>query len=227
MSPTGLPSSSLLQCSWAVKLVERGASNGTQHLAYFVESPAAVVVGIDGDWHKALDVNRVAEVHAVLCDLVRIEHARFVLLVGLEQGHGIPQILFDLGVDSGDADCVLDREADDDDASKALLSELLQSSPVPVFNPLRADPLSVNQVPYPAAAPASAGVIKVAAPPASSTLLDRLASDEVQDAPLRRGVRSSKESSRINTRSVLRSATSGKPLTSPHPAVTTKSLAVN
>ena len=117
--------------------------------------------------------------------------------------------------------------SDDDDASKALLSELLQSSPVPAFNPLRAEPLPVNQVPYPPAAPASAGGIKAAAPPASSTLLDRLASDEVQDAPLRRGVRSRKEPSRINTRSVLKSATNGKPLASPRPAVTAKSLAVN
>jgi hypothetical protein len=77
---------------------------------------------------------------------------------------------------------------------------------------MRADPLPVNQVPYPEAAPASAGDIKVAALPASSTLLDRLASDEVQGAPLRRGVRSRKEPSRINTRSVLKSATSGTPL---------------
>ena len=58
-------------------------------------------------------------------------------------------------------------------------------------------------------------------------MLDRLASDEVQDAPLRRGVRSRKEPSRINTRSVLKSATSGKPLASPRPAVTAKSLSVN
>jgi hypothetical protein len=71
--------------------------------------------------------------------------------------------------------------SDDDDASKSFLSELLQLSPVPVF---------------------------CCAPPASSTLLDHLASDEVQDAPLRRGVRSRKEPSRINTRSVLKSATS-------------------
>jgi hypothetical protein len=117
--------------------------------------------------------------------------------------------------------------SDDDDASKALLSELLQSSTVPAFNPLRADPLPVNQVPYPAAAPASAGGIKAADPPASLTLLDRLAADEVQDAPLLRSVRSRKEPSRINTRSVLKSATSGKPLASPRPAVTTKSLAIN
>ncbi len=102
--------------------------------------------------------------------------------------------------------------SDDDHARKALLSELLQSSPVQVFNPLSVDPLPVNQVPYPATAPASAGDIKVPAPPASSTLLDRLASDEVQGAPLRRGVRSRKEPSRINTRSVLKSATSGTPL---------------
>jgi hypothetical protein len=34
---------------------------------------------------------------------------------------------------------------DDDDASKVLLSELLQSSPVPAFNPLHADPLPANQ----------------------------------------------------------------------------------
>ncbi len=54
--------------------------------------------------------------------------------------------------------------SDDDDASKALFSELLQSSPVPAFNPLRADPLPANQVPYPAAAPTSAGGIKAAAP---------------------------------------------------------------
>jgi hypothetical protein len=124
--------------------------------------------------------------------------------------------------DSDDA-----ASSDDDDASKALLSELLQSSPVPAFNPLRTDPLPVNKVPYPAAAPASAGGIKAAAPPASSALLDRLASDEVQDAPLRRGVGSRKETSRINTRSVLKSATSGKPLASPRPAVIAKSLAVN
>jgi hypothetical protein len=117
--------------------------------------------------------------------------------------------------------------SDDDDVSKALLSDLLQSSPVPVINPLRADPLPVHQVPYPKAAPASAGGIKVAAPPASSTLLDLLASDEVQDASLRRGVRSRKESSRISTRSVLRSVTSGKPLVAPRPTVTDKSLAVN
>jgi hypothetical protein len=58
-------------------------------------------------------------------------------------------------------------------------------------------------------------------------LLDRLASDEFQDAPLCRGVRSRKEPSRINTRSVLKSATSGKPLASARPAVTAKSLAVN
>jgi hypothetical protein len=117
--------------------------------------------------------------------------------------------------------------SDDDDASKALLSELLQSSSVPAFNPLRAEPMPVNQVPYPAAAPASDVGIKAAAPPASSTLLNRLAFDEVQDAPLRRGVRSRKEPSRIKTRSVLRSAASGKPLASPRPAVTAKSLAVN
>jgi hypothetical protein len=83
--------------------------------------------------------------------------------------------------------------SDDDDASKVLLSELLQSSPVPAFNPLRADPLPANQVPYPAAAPAPVGGIKAAAPPASSALLNRLASDDVQDAPLRRGGRSRKE----------------------------------
>jgi len=35
--------------------------------------------------------------------------------------------------------------SDDDDASKVLLSELLQSSPVLAFNPLRADPLPANQ----------------------------------------------------------------------------------
>jgi hypothetical protein len=41
--------------------------------------------------------------------------------------------------------------SDDDDAIKVLLSELLQSSPVPAFNPLRrTDPLPANQVPYPA-----------------------------------------------------------------------------
>jgi hypothetical protein len=49
----------------------------------------------------------------------------------------------------------------------------------------------------------------------------------VQDASLRRGVRSSKEPSHINTRSVLKSATNGKPLTSPRPDVTVKSLPVN
>jgi hypothetical protein len=117
--------------------------------------------------------------------------------------------------------------SDDDDASKVLLSELLQSSPVPAFNPLRADPLPANQVPYPAAAPARAGGIKAAAPPVTSALLDRLASDDVQDAPLRRGVRSSKEPSLITTRSVVRSATTGKPLASRRPYVTVKSLAIN
>jgi hypothetical protein len=117
--------------------------------------------------------------------------------------------------------------ADDDDASKALLSELLQSSPVPAFNPLRADPLPANQVPYPAAAPASDVGIKTVAPPASAALLARLASDEVQDAPLRRGARSRKEPSRITIRAVLKSATSGKPLASSRPAVTAQSLAVN
>jgi hypothetical protein len=45
---------------------------------------------------------------------------------------------------SSDADDVV--SSDDDDASKLLLSELLQSSPVPVFNPLRTEPLPVNQV---------------------------------------------------------------------------------
>lgn len=59
--------------------------------------------------------------------------------------------------------------SDDDDASKVLLSELLQSSPVPAFNPLRADALPANQVPYPAAAAASADNVKAAAPPTSST----------------------------------------------------------
>jgi hypothetical protein len=117
--------------------------------------------------------------------------------------------------------------SDDDDVSKVLLSELLQSSPVPAFNPLRADPLPANQVPYPAAAPAPAGGIKAAAPPASSALLNRLASDDVQDAPLRRGVQSRKEPSRITTRSVVKSATSVKQLASPRPAVTAKSLAIN
>ncbi len=38
--------------------------------------------------------------------------------------------------------------SDDDGVFKALLSELLQSSPVPVFNPLCADPLPANQVPF-------------------------------------------------------------------------------
>jgi hypothetical protein len=117
--------------------------------------------------------------------------------------------------------------SDDDDASKAMLSELLQSSPVPGFNPLRVDPLSANQVPYPAAAPASAGDIKTAVPPASSVLLDRFASDEVQDAPLRRGSRSRKDPSRISNRVVRKSATSGKPLASSRPAVTAQSLVVN
>ncbi len=57
--------------------------------------------------------------------------------------------------------------------------------------------------------------------------LDRLASDEVQDVSLRRVARSRKEPSCITTRAVLKSATSGKPLASPRPAVTAKSLAVN
>ncbi len=35
--------------------------------------------------------------------------------------------------------------SDDDDANKVLLSELFQSSPVPAFNPLRADPLPVTR----------------------------------------------------------------------------------
>ncbi len=119
--------------------------------------------------------------------------------------------------------------SDDDAASKVLLSELLQSSPVPAFNPLRADPLPANQVPYPAAAAASADNVKGAAPPTSSTLLDRLAPDEVQDVPLLRGDRSRKEPSRINTRTVLKSqlVTRGQPLASPRPVVTAKSLSVN
>ena len=71
---------------------------------------------------------------------------------------------------------------------------------VPAFNMLRADPLRANQVPDPAAATASADGIKAVAPPTSSALLDRLASDEVQDVPLRRGARSRKESPRITTR---------------------------
>jgi hypothetical protein len=58
-------------------------------------------------------------------------------------------------------------------------------------------------------------------------LLDRLAPDEVQHVPLRRGDRSRKEPSRINTRTVLKSATRGQPLASPRPAVTAKSLSVN
>ena len=62
--------------------------------------------------------------------------------------------------------------------AKFLLSELLQSSPVPAFNPLRADPLPANQVPYPATAAASADNVKDAAPPTSSTLLNRLAPDK-------------------------------------------------
>ncbi len=95
------------------------------------------------------------------------------------------------------------------------------------FNPLRADPLPANQVPYPAAAAASADNVKAAAPPTSSTLLDRLAPDEVQHVPFRRGDRSRKEPSRINTRTVLKSATRGQPLASPRPAVTAKSLSVN
>ena len=66
---------------------------------------------------------------------------------------------------------------------------------------------------------ARASGIKAAAPPATSALLDRLASDDVQDAPLRCGVRSRKEPSRITTRSVVKSATIGKPLASPRPAV--------
>ena len=117
--------------------------------------------------------------------------------------------------------------SDDDDATKALLSELLQSSPVPAFNPLRADPLPVNQVPYPAAATVSANGIKAAAPQAAPALLDRFVSDEVQDVPLRRGDRSRKEPPRITTRVLLKSATSGKPLASPRPPVTAKSLAIN
>ena len=72
------------------------------------------------------------------------------------------------------------------------------------FNPLRADPLSANQVP-------SADNFKAAAPPTSSTLLDRLAPDEVQHVPLRRSDRSRKEPSCINTRTVLKSATRGQP----------------
>ncbi len=128
----------------------------------------------------------------------------------------------DVEVDLQDSSSVPNPSSDADDAvssddDDALLSELLQSSPVPAFNPLHAEPLPVNQVPFPAAAPASAGGIKAVAPPASSNLLDHLASDEVQDAPLRRGVRSRKEPSRINTRSVLKSATNGKPLASPRP----------
>ena len=95
------------------------------------------------------------------------------------------------------------------------------------FNPLRADPLPANQVPYPAAAAASADNVKAAAPPTSSTLLDRLAPDEVQHVPLRRGDRSRKEPSRINTRTVLKSATRGQPLASPRHAVTAKSFSVN
>ncbi len=117
--------------------------------------------------------------------------------------------------------------SDDDDASKVLLSKLLQSSPVPAFNPLRADPLPANQVTYPAAAAASADNVKAAAPPTSSTLLDRLASDEVQHVPLRCGDRSRKEPSHINTRTVLKSATRGQPFASPRAAVTAKSLSVN
>ena len=60
--------------------------------------------------------------------------------------------------------------SDDDDATKALLSELLQSSPVPAFNPLRADPLPVNQVPHPAAATVSANGIKAADPQAAQDM---------------------------------------------------------
>jgi hypothetical protein len=126
---------------------------------------------------------------------------------------------------SSDADDVV--SSDDDDDSKLLLSELLQSSPVPVFNPMCDEPLPVNQVPYPEVVPASDGVIKDAVAPASSTLLDLLSFDEVQDAPLRRGVRSCKEPSRINTRPVFRSVASGKSLESPRPTVTVKSLTVN
>jgi hypothetical protein len=73
------------------------------------------------------------------------------------------------------------------------------------FNQLRADPLPANQVP-------SADNVKAAAPPTSSTLLDRLAPDEVQHVPLRRGDRSRKEPSRINTPTVVKSATRGQPL---------------
>jgi hypothetical protein len=58
-------------------------------------------------------------------------------------------------------------------------------------------------------------------------LLDRFVSDEVQDVPLRRGDRSRKEPPRITTRVLLKSATSGKPLASPRPPVTAKSLAIN
>ena len=45
--------------------------------------------------------------------------------------------------------------------------------------------------------------------------------------PLRRGDRSRKEPSRINTHTVLKSATRGQPLASLRPAVTAKSLSVN
>jgi hypothetical protein len=45
--------------------------------------------------------------------------------------------------------------------------------------------------------------------------------------PLRRGDRSRKEPSRINTRTVLKSATRGQPLASLRPALTAKSLSVN
>jgi hypothetical protein len=45
--------------------------------------------------------------------------------------------------------------------------------------------------------------------------------------PLRRGDRSCMEPSRINTRTVLKSATHGQPLASLRPAVTVKSLSVN
>jgi hypothetical protein len=51
--------------------------------------------------------------------------------------------------------------------------------------------------------------------------------DKVQHVPLRRGDRSNKESSRINTRTVLKSATRDQPLASPRPTVTAKSLSVN
>jgi hypothetical protein len=95
------------------------------------------------------------------------------------------------------------------------------------FNPLRVDPLPANQVPYLAAAAASADNVKTGDPPTSSTLLERLAPDEVQHVPLRRGDRSRKEPSRFNTCTVLKSATRGQSSASPRPAVTAKSLSVN